>query len=90
MTRTDFTFYESAYNGNVIPFSLYEKYEMMARTKVDILTLRRIKEMDDSVRRAVCAVADYLYVKNNDKVEDIELFDIMMQYLDMNYITRAL
>lgn len=90
MTRTDFTFYESAYNGNVIPFSLYDKYELKARTKVDILTLRRISKMTDNVSLAVCAVADYLYEKNNDEINDIELFDIMMQYLDINLITRAL
>ena len=90
MTKTEFDFYENNYYGNVIPFSLYNKYEQNARTKVDILTLKRIKKMDDNIRRGVCAVADYLYEKNTEEVNDKEIIEILIQYIDINYITRAI
>lgn len=87
MTHTDFAFYEQAYKGNVIPFSLYEKYELKARNKVDILTQYRIKKMTEEVRLCVCEVADYLYVKNNDEINELDLRDILLQYLPLNLCT---
>lgn len=90
MTYTDFNYYTNKFYGNVIPSSLYNKYELEARTKVDMLTLRRIKEMNDSIKKGVCAVADYLYVKNGDEVNEMELIEILMPYIDINLITRAI
>lgn len=90
MTKTDFDFYTNKYYGNVIPFSLYDKYELKARTKVDVLSLKRINDMDDNIRKCVCAVADYLYEKNTDEVSDMEIVDIMFQFLDINLVTRAI
>lgn len=90
MTTTDFEFYTNKYYGNVIPFSLYNKYELKARASVDKLSLKRINDMDDNVKKCVCAVADYLYEKNTDEVSDMEIIDIMFQFLDINLVTRAI
>ena len=90
MTITDFDYYTNKYYGNVIPFSLYDKYELKARTKVDTLSFKRIKNMDDNVKKCVCAVADYLYEKNADEIIEAEIINIMFQFLDINLVTRAI
>lgn len=84
MTETDFAFYENEYKGNVVPFSLYLKYELKARKKVDILTQYRIKEMTDDVRLCVCEVMDYLYKNNEEEIKELDLRDILLQYLPLN------
>jgi len=61
MTTTDFEFYTNKYYGNVIPFSLYNKYELKARASVDKLSLKRINDMDDNVKK-MCMCSSWLFV----------------------------
>lgn len=66
MGYTTFEFYESKYYGDSIEESLFPKWNDRASEKLDYLTNGNItdeslKEYDEKIQKAVCALADLLY-----------------------------
>lgn len=66
MGYTTFEFYESKYYGDSIEESLFPKWEDRAAMKLDQLTYGNIteeslKEYDEKIQKATCALADLLY-----------------------------
>ena len=66
MGYTTFEFYESKYYGDSIEESLFPKWNDRASEKLDQLTYGHInedtlKEFDERIQKATCALADLLY-----------------------------
>lgn len=58
----DFEFYQNQYNGLLITDeSQFKRQALDACCLIDEMTFGRIKEADDTVKMAVCAVADVCY-----------------------------
>lgn len=66
MGYATFEFYEGKYYGDSIEESLFPKWNDRASEKLDCLTYGNItdeslKEYDEKIQKAVCALADLLY-----------------------------
>lgn len=55
----DYDFYQNNYGGRVSPLE-FPRLEIQASNIVNFYTFNRIKEVDDSIRFAVCELVDYL------------------------------
>lgn len=67
MTYVDYTFYSSQYMGNKIKEQEFEKYEVIAKSIVDVYTFNRIKEPDTNIKMAMCEIIDT--IKNLEENE---------------------
>ena len=66
MSYTTYDFYVKKYYGDSIEESLFQKWSDRASDKLDQLTFGNItndslKEFEDKIQKAVCAIADILY-----------------------------
>lgn len=61
---TNYEFYTSKYFGDIIPETVFEKYESRAEDDLNELTFGRIKGLDEyteEIQKAVCALSELNY-----------------------------
>lgn len=58
----DYTYYTEIFFGDKIPGEEFEYYTARALDKIKFLTMNRCDETDESVKNAVCAVAEILFI----------------------------
>lgn len=63
MIRADYDYYSNIYRGNIIPQSGFKKYIRKAQSCVDGLIFgRNPGDREESVKLAICNVAELLYL----------------------------
>ena len=66
MEKTEYDYYSNVYRGNVIPPEDFGKFERKARSYVDNLIFgRNTAEHQESVKLAVCNVAELLWLEES-------------------------
>ena len=56
-----YAYYSDSFGGLLIPQSKFDRYSAKAERLVNFVTQRRIKEVTDEVKNAVCAAAEASY-----------------------------
>lgn len=57
----DYSYYQNNWAGTLIPAQSFEEYSLKAERLVRFVTQRRIKEITNEVKNAVCAAAEASY-----------------------------
>lgn len=68
MKYADYDFYQNTYIGDrITDEATFDRLVVRAGEELDLFTFGRISEADDSVRLAVCAMADVMYWEEKRK-----------------------
>ena len=63
MVTTDFDYYSNVFRGNIIPHTDFKKYLRRAESYVDGMIFGRDPgDMEESVKLAICSVAELIYL----------------------------
>ena len=66
---TDFEYYSTSFNGKLVPQETFEKYNIMATSKVNYFTSNRINvdNISNNIKNCTCEIIELLYFQNNNK-----------------------
>ena len=66
---TDFEYYSTSFNGKLVPQETFEKYNIMATSKVNYFTSSRINgdNISNNIKNCTCEIIELIYTQDSNK-----------------------